>query len=57
MAAFALYFARGTGTEDVVLSLPVTARTNRVLRGSGGMISNVVPLRLAVDRYDHGLPN
>ncbi len=48
VAAFALYFARGTGTEDVVLSLPVTARTNRVLRGSGGMISNVVPLRLAV---------
>ncbi|MCD2155393.1 non-ribosomal peptide synthase/polyketide synthase, partial [Rhodococcus cerastii] len=48
VAAFALYFARVTGTEDVVLSLPVTARTNRVLRGSGGMISNVVPLRLAV---------
>ncbi|MFC8935836.1 non-ribosomal peptide synthase/polyketide synthase, partial [Rhodococcus sp. NPDC057135] len=48
VAAFALYFARVTGTEDVVLSLPVTARTNKVLRGSGGMISNVVPLRVSV---------
>ncbi|UJC79083.1 amino acid adenylation domain-containing protein [Rhodococcus erythropolis] len=48
VAAFALYFARVTGTEDVVLSLPVTARTNKVLRGSGGMISNVVPVRVSV---------
>ncbi|TXP85872.1 hypothetical protein FV276_24945, partial [Escherichia coli] len=40
--------AQMTGREDVVLSLPVTARTTAVLRRSGGMVSNVVPLRLDV---------
>ncbi|MCA1006190.1 non-ribosomal peptide synthase/polyketide synthase [Rhodococcus hoagii] len=48
IAAFAAYLAQMTGREDVVLSLPVTARTNAVLRRSGGMTSNVVPLRLTV---------
>ncbi|MET0316454.1 MAG: amino acid adenylation domain-containing protein, partial [Rhodococcus fascians] len=48
IAAFASYLAQMTGTQDVVLSLPVTARTTAVLRRSGGMVSNVVPLRLTV---------
>ncbi|WP_242676751.1 non-ribosomal peptide synthase/polyketide synthase [Rhodococcus sp. ABRD24] len=48
IAAFAAYLAQMTGREDVVLSLPVTARTSAVLRRSGGMVSNVVPLRLTV---------
>ncbi|CAM2828326.1 non-ribosomal peptide synthetase [Prescottella defluvii] len=48
IAAFAAYLAHMTGREDVVLSLPVTGRTNAVLRRSGGMTSNVVPLRLSV---------
>ncbi|WP_242640333.1 non-ribosomal peptide synthase/polyketide synthase [Rhodococcoides fascians] len=48
IGAFAAYLAQMTGREDVVLSLPVTARTTAVLRRSGGMVSNVVPLRLDV---------
>ncbi|HEY9315772.1 amino acid adenylation domain-containing protein [Williamsia sp.] len=44
-AAAALYLARGTGVDDVVLSLPVSGRTNALLRRSGGMVSNVVPIR------------
>ncbi|MFW0794041.1 amino acid adenylation domain-containing protein [Gordonia sp. CPCC 205515] len=44
-AAAALYVARMSGVDDVVLSLPVSARTNALLRRSGGMVSNVVPIR------------
>ncbi len=51
IAAFATYMAQITGTEEVILSLPVTARTTAVMRRSGGMISNVVPMRLKVG-YD-----
>ncbi|WP_405484330.1 amino acid adenylation domain-containing protein [Nocardia sp. NBC_00511] len=50
MAAVALYYARLTATEDVVLSLPVSGRTTALLRRSGGMIANVVPLRVRVPR-------
>ncbi|GAB0103345.1 hypothetical protein JMUB6875_23180 [Nocardia sp. JMUB6875] len=50
MAAVALYYGRITATEDVVLSLPVSGRTTAVLRRSGGMIANVVPLRVRVPR-------
>ncbi|WP_168702039.1 non-ribosomal peptide synthase/polyketide synthase, partial [Gordonia paraffinivorans] len=49
IAAFAAYFARMTGTEDVMLSLPVSARTTAKMRRTGGMVSNVVPLRITVD--------
>uniref|UniRef100_UPI002453D5B9 non-ribosomal peptide synthetase n=1 Tax=Nocardia neocaledoniensis TaxID=236511 RepID=UPI002453D5B9 len=48
MAALAVYYARATGTEDVVLSLPVSGRTTATLRRSGGMLANVVPLRVRV---------
>ncbi|MDV6293932.1 non-ribosomal peptide synthase/polyketide synthase [Rhodococcus aetherivorans] len=48
IAAFAAFLGRMTGREDVVLSLPVTARTTALARRSGGMMSNIVPLRLDV---------
>ncbi|WP_245709445.1 condensation domain-containing protein, partial [Rhodococcus tukisamuensis] len=48
IAAFASYLAQISGNEDVILSLPVTARTTAAARRSGGMMSNVVPLRLHV---------
>ncbi|MFE3546765.1 non-ribosomal peptide synthase/polyketide synthase [Nocardia sp. NPDC059177] len=46
LAAFAAYLGRLTDRPDVVLSLPVTARTTAVMRRSAGMLSNIVPLRL-----------
>jgi amino acid adenylation domain-containing protein len=48
IAAFAIYLARMTGSDDVVLSLPVSARTSVALRRSGGMVSNIVPVRVRV---------
>ncbi|WP_225724891.1 MULTISPECIES: non-ribosomal peptide synthetase [unclassified Nocardia] len=47
VAAFACFLARMTGADDIVLSLPVTARPTAALRRSAGSISNVVPLRLS----------
>jgi len=46
VAAFAAYLGTMTGATEVVLSLPVSARTTASMRRSGGMIANVVPLRL-----------
>uniref|UniRef100_UPI002457AFAD non-ribosomal peptide synthetase n=1 Tax=Nocardia brasiliensis TaxID=37326 RepID=UPI002457AFAD len=51
LAGFATYLAQWTGSEDVILSLPVTARTTAAMRRSGGVSSNIVPLRLRVG-YD-----
>ncbi|MFI6167989.1 amino acid adenylation domain-containing protein [Nocardia sp. NPDC051052] len=48
VAAFGAYLAAMTGAPEVVLSLPVSARTTAILRRSGGMIANVVPLRLTM---------
>ncbi|MBJ7287716.1 amino acid adenylation domain-containing protein, partial [Williamsia sp.] len=48
IAAFAVYLGRMADTDDVVLSLPVSARNTAKLRNAAGMVSNVVPLRLAV---------
>lgn len=39
------YLARMTGARDVVVSLPVSARTTAALRRSAGMVANTVPLR------------
>ncbi|MFC9552486.1 amino acid adenylation domain-containing protein [Rhodococcus sp. NPDC056960] len=44
IAAFAAYLARMRDADDVVLSLPVSARTSARLRDSGGSVSNVLPL-------------
>jgi len=52
VAAFAAYIARVTGADDVVLSLPVSARTTAVLRRSAGSVSNVVPLRVRIESGD-----
>ncbi|WP_433524686.1 non-ribosomal peptide synthase/polyketide synthase [Nocardia pseudovaccinii] len=49
LAAFAGYLGRLTDRDEAVLSLPVTARTTALMRRSAGMLSNIVPLRLAVD--------
>ncbi|MFD1147575.1 amino acid adenylation domain-containing protein [Saccharothrix hoggarensis] len=48
MAATAAYLQRFTSAAEVVLGLPVTTRLGRVARAAPGMVSNVVPLRLAV---------
>ncbi|MFJ9743471.1 condensation domain-containing protein, partial [Streptomyces sp. NPDC101166] len=47
IAAFGAYVARLTGQDEAVLSLPVTARTTAVMRRSTGMLSNIVPMRMA----------
>ncbi|MGV9270946.1 amino acid adenylation domain-containing protein [Kitasatospora sp. NPDC003701] len=49
VAATAAYLHCAAGSEDVVLGLPVAARPGRDGRRIPGMVSNVVPLRLAVD--------
>ncbi|MGW0179667.1 amino acid adenylation domain-containing protein [Nocardia sp. NPDC003345] len=48
VAAFAAYLARMTDSDEVLLSLPVSGRHSAVLRRSGGMVANVVPLRVPV---------
>ncbi|MFQ6329772.1 non-ribosomal peptide synthase/polyketide synthase [Nocardia sp. CWNU-33] len=56
LAAFACYLGRLTDRDEVVLSLPVTARTTAVMRRSAGMLSNIVPLRLPVGGARSGAP-
>ncbi|MRH90134.1 amino acid adenylation domain-containing protein [Nocardia sp. SYP-A9097] len=46
VAALACYVRAVIGTQDVVLSLPVSARTTVALRRSAGVVSNVVPIRV-----------
>ncbi|MFT4398016.1 amino acid adenylation domain-containing protein [Gordonia lacunae] len=45
-AALAAFLARMSGSDDIVLSLPVTARTTARIRHSAGMVSNMLPLRV-----------
>ncbi|MBY4575020.1 non-ribosomal peptide synthetase [Gordonia paraffinivorans] len=45
-AAFAAFLVRMSATDDVVLSLPVTARTTARIKHSAGMVSNMLPLRV-----------
>ncbi len=54
VAAFAAYLARMTDSTEVLLSLPVSGRHSAVLRRSGGMVANVVPLRVRVGDRDAG---
>ncbi|MGV9673758.1 amino acid adenylation domain-containing protein [Nocardia sp. NPDC003482] len=49
VAALACYARAATGNPDVVLSLPVSARTTVALRRSAGVVSNVVPIRVRFD--------
>ncbi|MEH3156192.1 MAG: amino acid adenylation domain-containing protein [Gordonia paraffinivorans] len=48
IAAFSVYLSRMLDVEDVVLSLPVSARNTAKLRSAAGMVSNIVPLRVQV---------
>ncbi|MFD6516679.1 amino acid adenylation domain-containing protein [Rhodococcus sp. NPDC060176] len=50
VGAFASYLGRMTDSDDVVLSLPVSGRTTAKSRRSGGMLSNIVPVRAQLDR-------
>ncbi|MDD9370460.1 MAG: condensation domain-containing protein, partial [Acidimicrobiales bacterium] len=47
-AMLAAYLHRVTGARDLVLGLPVTARSGPEMRAQHGMLANIVPLRLAV---------
>ncbi|MFD3542270.1 amino acid adenylation domain-containing protein [Streptomyces sp. NPDC058662] len=48
LAATAAYLHRVTQREDVVIGLPVRARTTRTALTTPGMLANVLPLRLTV---------
>jgi enterobactin synthetase component F len=48
VAATAGYLHRMTGRHDIVLTLPVSGRTDAVQRGVPGMFANLVPLLLHV---------
>ncbi|MET9452946.1 amino acid adenylation domain-containing protein [Streptomyces cinerochromogenes] len=50
-AALGAYTARTTGTEDVLLALPVTARVGGTMQRVPGMVVNNLPLRLAVPAH------
>ncbi|AZG48348.1 non-ribosomal peptide synthetase [Gordonia insulae] len=43
-AAFSAYLSRMTGTDDVVLSLPVTGRATARIKRASGMVSNMLPI-------------
>src|SRR5262245_49365322 len=47
-AAAAIFMHRLTGAQDVVLGVPLTARMTPVARQTPAMMSNVLPMRLAV---------
>src|SRR5271155_895301 len=51
-AAVALYLSRLTGADDLAIGLSVTARHGNRMRSIPGMISNTLPLRLAVSPQD-----
>lgn len=48
-SAAALQLLRLTGERDLILGMPVNARTSASLRRSSGFLSNILPLRLTVD--------
>ncbi|MFC9386477.1 non-ribosomal peptide synthetase [Streptomyces venezuelae] len=48
MAAVALYTQRTSGTDEVLLTLPVTARMTAQQRAVPGMMANYLPLRVPV---------
>ncbi|MFW0784017.1 amino acid adenylation domain-containing protein [Gordonia sp. CPCC 206044] len=45
-AGFSAYLARMAGTDDVVLSLPVTGRATAKIKRASGMLANMLPVRL-----------
>jgi amino acid adenylation domain-containing protein len=49
-AATALYVHRLTGATDLTLGMPASCRVTAEMQRTVGMVSNVLPLRLTVDR-------
>ena len=49
LALTAAYLSRITGATDIVVGMPVSARTSAKLRHVIGFVTNVVPVRLRVD--------
>ncbi|HSO17593.1 MAG TPA: amino acid adenylation domain-containing protein [Arthrobacter sp.] len=45
----ALYLHRITGERDVSVALPVTARRGQLAKNTPSMLSNIVPIRMAVE--------
>ncbi|WP_324290183.1 non-ribosomal peptide synthetase [Gordonia sp. SL306] len=45
-AGFSAYLARMAGTDDVVLSLPVTGRATAKIKRASGMLANMLPVRV-----------
>ena len=45
-AAFAAFLSRMSGADDIVMSLPVTGRSTAKIKRSGGMLSNILPVRV-----------
>ncbi|WP_299571580.1 condensation domain-containing protein [uncultured Williamsia sp.] len=45
-AAFAAYLSNAGGRDDVVLTLPVTGRATAKIKRAGGMVANMLPVRL-----------
>ena len=51
-AATALYLHRLTGACDLILGMPVTGRSAARMRGTVGMVSNILPLRVVIHPKD-----
>ncbi|MFE4499936.1 condensation domain-containing protein [Rhodococcus sp. NPDC056743] len=51
IASFALYLGRLTGSDDVVLRIPMPAPTSSTARVAGAGTSNIVPLRVMIDPH------
>jgi non-ribosomal peptide synthetase component F len=45
-AAFAAYLSRAGARDDIVLTLPVTGRATAKIKRAGGMVANMLPVRL-----------
>lgn len=50
ISLLAAYIFRATGSEDLVMGMPVTARTNASLRRIPGLMANAVTIRLAMSQ-------
>ncbi|MFD4351019.1 amino acid adenylation domain-containing protein [Nocardia sp. NPDC058518] len=52
LAALACYISRQSGSHEVLVNIPVSARTTAPLKRAGGMLVNVVPLRIRIHPDD-----
>ncbi|MEV0947913.1 amino acid adenylation domain-containing protein, partial [Rhodococcus sp. NPDC049939] len=52
IAGFACYLSRVTGRQEVLVQIPVSARTTAVARRSGGMMAGAVPLSVRIRPAD-----